>query len=99
MPDHVHLLFTPLRDSEGLHFGMSEIMQGIKSASAHSVNRALGRRGRLWMVESYDRVVRLNEGVRKTAEYICENPVRRGLATTTDEYLWVWREWHEGTTV
>lgn len=31
MPDHVHLLFTPLRDLDGSTFGLAEIMQGIKA--------------------------------------------------------------------
>ena len=45
MPDHVHLLLTPLADSDGNFYGLSEIMNGIKGASAHSVNRLLGREG------------------------------------------------------
>jgi REP element-mobilizing transposase RayT len=97
MPDHVHLLFTPLTDNEGTHFGIAEIMSGIKGASAHSVNRLLGRRGRLWNVESYDHVVRLNKGVRDTAAYICRNPVRAGLVAAEDDYPRLWREWVEGS--
>jgi REP-associated tyrosine transposase len=97
MPDHVHLLFTPMRDSEGEDFGLAEIMGGIKGASAHSLNKLLGRSGRLWNVESYDHVVRLDEGIRQTAEYICRNPVRTGLAASEDEYPWLWREWVDGT--
>jgi REP element-mobilizing transposase RayT len=45
MPDHVHLVVTPLRDADGL-FSVAEIMQGIKSSSAHQINRALSRTGR-----------------------------------------------------
>jgi REP element-mobilizing transposase RayT len=41
MPDHVHLVFTPLRDPSPARYGMAEIMNGIKGASAHSVNRML----------------------------------------------------------
>ena len=96
MPDHVHILFTPMRDPEGNTFGMAEIMHGIKGVSAHAVNRALGRSGRVWSPASFDRVVRLSEGLRKTAEYICQNPVRAGLAACEDEYKWLWREWIEG---
>jgi REP element-mobilizing transposase RayT len=39
MPDHVHIIFTPLKDDEGNPFGLAEIMSGIKGASAHSVNK------------------------------------------------------------
>jgi hypothetical protein len=33
MPDHVHLLLTPLRDLDGNLYSLIEILQGIKSAS------------------------------------------------------------------
>jgi hypothetical protein len=56
----------------------------------------MGRRGRTWQPESYDHVVRLDEGIRRTAEYICRNPVRAGLAASEDAYPWLWREWVEG---
>ena len=97
MPDHVHLLFTPLSDDRGAQYGLAEIMGGIKGSSAHTVNRLVARSGRLWNVESYDHVVRLNEGIRQTAEYICRNPIRAGLAAHEDEYAWLWRQWVEGT--
>ena len=58
MPDHVHLLLTPLRDPEGSLYSLVEILQGIKSASAHSLNRALGRAGPVWQEESFDHVLR-----------------------------------------
>jgi putative DNA methylase len=96
MPDHVHLLLTPARDSGGQTYGIAEIMSGIKGASAHAVNKALARRGRVWQSESFDRVLRSSERVRAAAEYICENPVRAGLAGSVDEYQWTWREWVEG---
>ena len=41
MPDHVHMIFTPLQDDEGNPFSLAEIMSGIKGASAHSVNKPL----------------------------------------------------------
>jgi REP element-mobilizing transposase RayT len=96
MPDHVHLVFTPLRDVDGHHYGLAEIMKPIKGASARTVNRMLARSGALWQPESYDHVVREQEGVRRTAEYICKNPVRGGLVANEDDYRWLWREWVEG---
>lgn len=97
MPDHVHLLFTPLDDGEGNSYGLAEIMQAIKGASAHTVNRALGRRGRVWQTESFDHVLRSDESARSKGEYICANPVRAGLVVSEDEYPWLWREWIEGS--
>jgi REP element-mobilizing transposase RayT len=36
MPDRVHLVLTPRYDGDSF-FGVSEIMQGVKSASAHKI--------------------------------------------------------------
>jgi REP element-mobilizing transposase RayT len=96
MPDHVHLLLSPLCDENSVPFGLSEILNGIKGASAHSVNRILGRRGRLWQSESFDRTLRREDSEQEKADYICMNPVRKGLAQCPDDYPWLWREWVEG---
>jgi len=96
MPDHVHLVYTPLQDSEGHTFSLEEIHNGIKGASAHSVNKALATRGHLWQDESFDHILRSHESARSKAEYICQNPVRKGLVADPDDYPWLWREWVEG---
>src|ERR1700693_2149130 len=44
MPDHVHLVLTPLYEGSA-YFSVAEIMQGIKSTSAHKINRLLNRGG------------------------------------------------------
>jgi REP element-mobilizing transposase RayT len=90
MPDHVHLLFSPLEGPDGVPFGLSEIMQGIKGASAHSVNKSLGRSGRVWEPEYYDRLLRREESVLAAASYILQNPVRKGLVGEGEAYEWVW---------
>ena len=95
-PDHVHLILTPLNDTEGDGYPLAQIMNGIKGASAHTVNRMLKRRGHVWQDESFDHVLRSDEDVRKRVEYICANPVRAGLSQHEDDYPWLWREWIEG---
>ena len=96
MPDHVHLSMTPLTDDGGVSFGLPEIIGGMKSASAHRINRLLGRRGPVWQTEYFDHVLRSDESARQKAEYICANPVRAGLVANEDEWPWLWREWVEG---
>jgi REP element-mobilizing transposase RayT len=98
MPDHVHLIFTPLKDDEGNPFGLAEIMSGIKGSSAHSINKALKRRGPVWQFESFDHVLRSEEKLVEKVDYICQNPVRQRLVNNEDEYPWLWREWVEGET-
>ena len=89
MPDHVHLVLTPLYDRSAF-VSVAEIMQGIKSASAHKINRALNRSGQVWQRESFDRVLRREESIYAKVEYMIQNPVRAGLVKTAMEYRWLW---------
>jgi REP element-mobilizing transposase RayT len=45
MPEHVHLLLTPLRDEKGWPYGLPAILKSLKGTSARSVNRLLGSSG------------------------------------------------------
>jgi REP element-mobilizing transposase RayT len=88
MPDHVHLILLPLRDSDGTTFSLAEILGGIKGASAHAVNRLLRRRGQVWQDESFDHVVRRGEALDELHDYVRLNPVRRGLVARAEDYPW-----------
>jgi len=90
MPDHVHLLFTALRDENGWPFALVEIMQSLKSATAHRINKLLHRSGPVWQEESFDHVLRSDESLKLKCEYIRQNPVRRGLVQKPEDYRWLW---------
>ena len=92
MPDHVHLLLTPLTDAQGNPYSVVEILQSIKGASAHSINRPLHRSGPVWQEESFDHVLRSDESFEEKFEYIRQNPVRRGLVERPEDYRWLWIE-------
>jgi REP-associated tyrosine transposase len=92
MPNHVHLIFTPLRDRLGNSFSLATIMSGIKGASAHSINKVLKRRGSLWLDESFDRVIRAGADFQDKVAYVLGNPLRHKLVDSLDQYRWVWRE-------
>jgi len=98
MPDHVHLVLSPLSDPNGSVYPLSQITNGIKGSSAHAVNKALGRKGPVWQPETFDHLLRTGESARSKTEYLCQNPVRAGLVATEDEYPWLWREWVEVAT-
>jgi len=97
MPDHVHLPFTALRDGEGWMFALPEILRAIKGSSARSINGVSRRSGPVWQDESFDHVLRGDESLRETIEYIRENPVRGGLVQKPEEYQWLWVECGAGT--
>lgn len=92
MPDHVHMIFTPLRDSSTQPYTLAEIVGPIKGASAHSINRLLHRKGSVWLDESFDHVLRSEERVQDRIEYLRQNPVRKGLVRSPEEYRWLWTE-------
>ena len=92
MPDHLHMILTPLIDSERLEiFSLTRITQAIKSASARAINQELRRRGPVWQEESFDHVLRSSEGLDAKVEYVVQNPVRKGLVTDWREYRWAWQ--------
>ncbi len=79
MPEHVHLLFLPLKNDRGRLHTFAETVGAIKSASAHAVNKSLKRKGPVWQAESYDHVPQTSVAIAKVVRYIEMNPVRRGL--------------------
>ena len=91
MPDHVHLILTPLINlTERRVWLLPEILDAIKGASAHRINRQLGHKGSVWQEESFDHVLRGSERLRDRVQYVLENPVRRGLVGQWEEYRWLW---------
>jgi REP element-mobilizing transposase RayT len=90
MPDHVHLLLAPLRDADGWPFPLVDILQCLKGATAHRINRLLYRAGPVWEEESFDHVLRSDESLRDKCEYLRQNPVRAGLVEKPEDYRWLW---------
>src|SRR5215471_909438 len=74
MPDHVHLLLTPLPDNEGWPHPLPAILKLIKGVSARSINKLLDTRGPVWQEESFDHTVRNEDSFKEKLEYIRQNP-------------------------
>jgi REP element-mobilizing transposase RayT len=89
MPDHVHLMLVPLRDRDGWPFPLVDILQCLKSVTAHRINKLFGRSGPLWEEESFDHVLRSHESLKMKCEYIRQNPVVGGLVQKPEEYRWL----------
>ncbi len=76
MPNHVHLLLEPLAGNE-----LSELLKGIKGASARKANHILKSTGTaFWMDESYDHIVRSERQYKHFSDYIANNPVKSKLS-------------------
>lgn len=81
MPNHVHLVLEPAIGNT-----LSDVLQRIKSWSAHQINQRLGRSGALWQRESYDHLVRDDADFVRCCDYVRQNPVRAGLADSAESY-------------
>ncbi len=92
MPEHLHLLLTPLRDEKGWPFALPLILKLLKGTSARSVNKLFGSGGPVWQEESLDHVLRSRGSFEQKLEYIRQNPVRRGLVAKPEDYPWLWVE-------
>jgi putative transposase len=80
MPNHVHVLVeiweTPL----------SELMKRWKGYTARQINDLLGREGKVWQEDYWDRFIRDEAHFRKVVHYIEANPVKVGLVRSAAEW-------------
>lgn len=81
MPDHAHWLVQL-----GKKHTLDLVINRIKSSSARSANRVLGRRGKLWQAAYYDHAVREEEDLRNLARYIVLNPKRADIVERIHDY-------------
>jgi hypothetical protein len=72
-------------------------LRAVKGCSARSINRLLCRKGPLWQDESFDHVLRGEESLRETIEYIRQNPVRKSLVDKPENYPWLYPKCGAGT--
>jgi len=71
MNNHVHILFKPLER-------LSKVMQMIKGASAKKINELLGKNGKFWADDYYDKVIRDEKHFWIVYEYIKNNSLKIG---------------------
>jgi len=76
MPNHVHVLVKPIGN-----YSITDILHSWKSYTANEINKLLGRKGQVWMHESYDHIVRNEKAFEAIRKYIRNNP--KGKSTTS----------------
>jgi threonyl-tRNA synthetase/REP element-mobilizing transposase RayT len=97
MPDHVHLLLEPQikgDDATGkpIFHSMSDLLQNIKSVSAHKINSQRGETGPVWEKESLDRLIRSETDLEEKFHYICRNPWDAAIVEENETYPWLWTQ-------
>jgi REP element-mobilizing transposase RayT len=81
MPDHYHLLCSP--NQSGIP--ITRLVGGINSKITALLWKH-GYSGKLMQRSFYDHVVRREESLTEIAEYILNNPVRKGLVERAEDY-------------
>jgi putative transposase len=90
LPDHVHVLVQPLPHSGGGVYDLAEVVHSVKRFSVYQINKRRSANGSIWQDERYDRIVRDEAEFLEKWNYIRNNPVRGGLATSPEDYPWLY---------
>lgn len=111
MPNHVHIVFTPLPVAQAAslcangtqanslcYSSLASIMHSLKGRTAREGNRLLCREGAFWEHESYDHYVRDEDELERIIRYVLDNPVKAGLVSDWKSWPWAYcrvEPWHE----
>ena len=80
MPDHVHLVAEPSASCDLVTFVGQFKNLAQRAAWARGVERPF------WQSSFWDHFVRRDEDLRRTIEYVLDNPVRAGLVADRQSY-------------
>lgn len=81
MPNHVHVILHTIPGT-----ALKDIMRLVKGGSAHGINAAFNRHGRVWQPDYFDRLIRDPQQLEQTRHYIHWNPVKAKLCVAPEHY-------------
>ena len=95
MPDHVHFLLEPqpketTPEGKTAFHALSDILQSVKSFTAHEINKLTNATGPVWEKESFDTLVRSEVDLQDKFRYIVDNPRKAGLVGPDENDPFVW---------
>jgi len=88
MPNHAHALVRPINDAE-----LEDVMGSIKAFLTQKIRAEFGQIKKVWQQESFDRIVRDKDHLRRCIQYIGNNPKKAGLQA--EPLRWVHPKWRE----
>lgn len=86
MPNHIHVILQPLPGHD-----LEEVLGSVKKWVARKANDQERASSPFWQRESYDRIVRGCDELRRYRRYIAKNPVAAKLKQS--EFLYYRAEW------
>jgi REP element-mobilizing transposase RayT len=81
MPSHVHVVARLFPGAD-----LATVLKTWKQFVAKAANHVLGKSGRFWQREYYDRLIRDEREYCRAIQYVLDNPVKAGLK----DWPWVW---------
>lgn len=81
MPDHLHLLATPLQERDQ---PVGNLSAALKRWTRNQVSSPSWN----WQSGSFDRLLRSTDTIERKWEYMRENPVRAGLVEQWQDWKW-----------
>jgi len=86
MPDHIHILVQAGENPKDLR----EFVRGFKSFCSVATPVATNKvtNNKLWQRSFYEHILRKEENIEDIAEYILNNPIRKGLVQDRGQYRW-----------
>ena len=81
MPNHVHVVATPLAN-----WTLADITHSWKSFTAKKANTMVNRSGLFWAREYFDRVIRDEVHFANAVSYVERNPVKAGLCGRPEDW-------------
>lgn len=79
MPDHLHALISFPKDHD-----LTKTMSNWKEIIAKKM-------GVRWQRDFFDHRLRSAQELQEKADYICQNPVRKGLVSKAEDWKFIWR--------
>ena len=86
MPDHVHLLIEAGNDMT-----IEKALQLIKGRFSYRLSHELGYKGEVWQRGFAEAQVMNKQDFETHRAYIAGNPIKAGLAASSDEYPYCFR--------
>jgi putative transposase len=86
MPDHVHLLIEVSSEMT-----IEKALQYIKGRFSHRLSHDFGYNGEVWQRGFAEEQIMNKQSLETHRAYIAENPIKAGLAASTEEYPFCFR--------
>jgi putative transposase len=84
MPDHVHLFASPAQDAKE----RAVWLKAWKSISARRLSCELNVAPPFWQADTFDHILRSAKSYSEKWDYVCANPMRRGLVEQAVSWPW-----------